>query len=97
MLIDEPLSEQIIGAAIEVHRWIGRRLESAYQQCLAREFELRGLAFERELKLPIEYKGITLDVGYRMDFVVGQKIVVEVKAVEKILPVHECSSSPTSS
>jgi len=90
LLIDEQLSEAIIGAAIEVHRALGPGLlESAYHRCLAREFGLKGIRFEREVELPIEYKGICLDCGYRMDFVVEGRIVVEIKAVDKLAPIHE--------
>lgn len=90
MLIEGSLTEQIIGAAIEVHRELGPGvLESAYAACLAREFELRGLRFRREVVLPVEYKGVRIDCGYRLDFVVEEKVVLEVKAVERVLPVHE--------
>lgn len=90
MLIEHDLSEQIIGAAIEVHSELGPGLlESAYQRCLAREYELRGLRFWEQVPLPVRYKGIELDCGYKMDFVVEEKIVVEIKAVEKLIPVHE--------
>jgi GxxExxY protein len=90
MLIEESLTEQIIRAAIEVHRELGPGvLESAYHQCLAREFDLTGIKYRHEVALPVHYKGITLDCGYRIDFVVEEKIVVEVKAIEKILTVHE--------
>jgi GxxExxY protein len=89
-LIEERLTEQIIGAAIEVHKYLGPGLlESAYQECLAKEFDLRNLKFEREKVLPVEYKGILIDCVYRMDFVVDQMIVVELKTVEKIEPIHE--------
>lgn len=84
------LTEAIIGAAIEVHRHLGPGLlESAYQQCLARELELRGIDFKREMVLPVEYKGICVDSGYRMDFLVDGRVVLEIKAVEAIAPVHE--------
>ena len=90
MLIDEELTESIIGAAIEVHKALGPGLlESAYRRCLAREFELRSLNYRMELPLPIIYKGLTLDCGYRMDFVIEEKIVLEVKSVEKLIPIHE--------
>ena len=90
MLIDEELTESIIGAAIEVHKALGPGLlESAYRRCLAREFELRSLNYRMELPLPIVYKGLTLDCGYRMDFVIEEKIVLEVKSVEKLIPIHE--------
>ena len=90
MLYHSELSEQIIGAAIEVHRHLGPGLlESAYQMCLAKELELREVAFEREVVLPVQYKGIEVDAGYRIDFVVNEKVIVEVKSVESVAPVHE--------
>jgi GxxExxY protein len=90
MLIDKELTDQIIGAAIEVHRQTGPGLlESAYQRFLAREFEIRCIAFAKEVPLPVSYKGVSLDCGYRMDFVVEGRVVVEVKAIEKIAPIHE--------
>jgi len=90
VLIDEELTESIIGAAIEVHKALGPGLlESAYRRCVAREFELRSLNYRMELPLPIVYKGLTLDCGYRMDFVIEEKIVLEVKSVEKLIPIHE--------
>jgi GxxExxY protein len=83
-------SERVIGACIEVHRYLGPGLlESAYGQCLAHELGLRGLSFERELQLPVRYKGVELDCGYRLDFVVERELIVEIKAVERLLPVHE--------
>ncbi len=90
MLEHEQLSGQIIGAAIEVHRILGPGLlEPAYQSCLAREFSIRGIPFQKELKVPIEYKGVRVEPGYRLDFIVDHVVVVEVKAVETVLPVHE--------
>jgi GxxExxY protein len=84
------LTERIIGAAIEVHRTLGPGLlESIYEACLCRELELRGLAFERQPTLPLEYKGLRFEAGVRPDVVVEGKFVVELKAVEKLLPVHE--------
>lgn len=89
-LYEEELTGKIIGAAIEVHRGLGPGLlESAYQACLAREFSLRELPFEKEKPLPVEYKGTRLDCGYHLDFVVDGKVVVELKAVEAIHPLHE--------
>ncbi len=80
----------VIGAAIEVHRRLGPGLlESAYQQCLARELVLRGIPFERQRPLPLEYKGIRLECGYRIDLLIAQTVVVEIKSVEAIEPVHE--------
>jgi GxxExxY protein len=84
------LTEKIIGAAIEVHRALGPGLlESIYQTCLAHEMALRGLRFEKEKSLPVEYKGIKLESGYRLDFVVEGKVVVELKAVDSIHDVHK--------
>ncbi len=80
----------MIGACIEVHRCLGPGLlESAYEACLAHELTLRRLSFERQVPLPVIYKGVQLECGYRMDFVVCQELVVELKAVERLLPVHE--------
>lgn len=87
---DAALSNRIILAAIEVHRHLGPGLlESAYAACLIRELEIAGLPFEKEKALPVTYKGIDLDCGYRMDVLVADKIVVELKCVERILPIHE--------
>ena len=83
-------SEQVIGACIEVHRGLGPGLlASAYDECLAHELDLRGLRFERQRSIPVEYKGVTLACGYRADLIVEELLVVEVKAVERLLPVHE--------
>ena len=90
MLYEKDLTAQIIGAAIDVHRALGPGLlESAYQVCLAHELTLRGIAFEQEKALPVEYKGVRLDCGYRLDFLVAGKVVVELKAVDELHPVHE--------
>ncbi len=87
---ENDLATEIIGAAIEVHKTLGPGLlESAYQASLARELSLRNIRFEREKELPLEYKGIKLDCGYRLDFVVGGLVIVELKSVEKILPIHQ--------
>ncbi len=84
------LTEQIIGAAIEVHRHLGPGLlETAYETCLAYELQQLGLSFERQKALPLIYKEIHLDQGYRIDLLVEQKVVVELKAVEQITPTHE--------
>lgn len=84
------LTERIIGAAIEVHRGLGPGLlESAYQSCLAKEFELRGIPFEREVPVPVEYKGLQVDCSYRLDFLVDQKVVIEIKAVDALAPIYE--------
>lgn len=90
MLYGEELTQEIIGAAIEVHRHLGPGLlESVYQNCLARELSLRNLPFEQEKPLPVEYKGAQLDCGYRLDFVVADKVIVELKSVDIVLGVHE--------
>lgn len=84
------ITETIIGAAMEVHRTIGPGLlESAYIQCLCYELALRKVPFVLELPLPVRYKGVNLDCGYRLDLVVADAVVVEVKAVESITPLHE--------
>ena len=83
-------SDEIIGACIEVHRYLGPGLlESAYKACLRRELSLRGLPFEYERPLVLEYKGVLLDCGYRIDLIIDRRIIVEVKAVEHLLPVHQ--------
>jgi GxxExxY protein len=87
-----PLSHQtydIVGAAIEVHRQLGPGLlESAYETCLSRELSFRRIPFQRQVPLSLEYRGLHLDCGYRLDIVVGGSVVVEVKAVAKVLPIH---------
>ena len=84
------LTEQVIGAAIEVHRELGAGLlESTYEQCLCRELSLRGLRVECQKELPVTYKGMKLDCGYRIDILVEGVLLIEVKAVEKFLPIHE--------
>jgi GxxExxY protein len=89
-LLHEGLTESVIGGAIEVHRCLGPGLlESAYEECLCHELQLRGVAFERQLPLPVEYKGIKLDCGYRLDIVVENSLLIEIKCVEHVLPVHE--------
>ena len=80
----------VIGAAIEVHRALGPGLlESAYEECLCRELTLRNIPFQRQHPLPVKYKGLALDCGYRLDLVVAGAIVIEIKAVEKLLPIHD--------
>jgi GxxExxY protein len=84
------ITEAIIGAAMEVHRAIGPGpLESAYRQCLCYELALRKIPFQMEQSLPVHYKGIKLDCGYRLDLVVAGAVVVEIKAVDHITPLHE--------
>jgi GxxExxY protein len=84
------ITERIIGAAIEVHRALGPGLlESAYLVSLLHEFKLVGLKARSEVSLPVEYKGVRLDCGYRIDVIVEETVIIELKAVEKLLPVHE--------
>jgi len=86
----DPRTSLIIGAPIEVHRILGPGLlESAYEECLCHELHLREISFERQIELPVEYKGIKLDCGYRVDLIVQEEIVVELKRVERVLPIHE--------
>ena len=84
------LTHEMIGAAIEVHPALGPELlESSYRQCLCRELLVRGMPFEKERPLPLEYKGIHLECGYRMDLVVASRVVVEIKSVEALAPIHD--------
>src|ERR1051326_1620487 len=84
------ISGEVIGAAIEVHRQLGPGLlESSYRECLCRELLLRGIPFEREKPLPLEYKGIHLGCGYRLDLLVAGGVVVEIKSVEALAPIHD--------
>jgi GxxExxY protein len=86
---DDLLSEQIIAACIEIHRHLGPGLlESAYEECLCHELSLRGIPFRRQVEVPVLYKGISLDCGYRLDLVVGERIVVELKAVDSLSSLH---------
>jgi GxxExxY protein len=80
-LLHEELTERIIGAAIEVHRALGPGLlESAYEECLCRELDLRGLKFQRQVPLPVAYKGVKLDCGYRLDLIVQDEVILELSA-----------------
>ena len=89
-LIHEALTEQIIGAAIEVHKTIGPGLlESVYQQCMCHELSLRQLRFQPEIKVPVLYKGVALDCGYRLDMIVEDTVILELKGADRIIPVHE--------
>src|SRR5229473_7896867 len=89
-LLHEQLTERVIGAAIEVHRTLGPGLlESAYEECLCHELHLRGIAFQRQVPLPVSYKGVNLDCGYRLDIVVQDELILELKCIENVLPIHE--------
>jgi len=84
------LTEAIIGAAIEVHRTLGPGLlESTYEICLCHELAISGIRFERQVSIPMEYKGVKLDCGYRADIVAGGMVLVEIKAVDSLLPIHD--------
>ena len=84
------LTGDVIGAAIEVHKALGPGLlESTYEQCLCIELGLRNLAYERQKEIPITYKGVNLDCAYRLDIVISNQLIVELKACEEIQPIHE--------
>ncbi len=86
----EDLTEQIIGAAIEVHKAIGPGLmESVYEECLCHEMRMRDLSFERQMFVPVTYKGVPVDCKYRLDLLVQNIVIVELKTVERVLPIHE--------
>ena len=86
----DPLTYEIIGAAIEVHRHLGPgMLESTYEEFLALELSLRGLTVDRQRKLPAAYKGHCVPLGYRLDMVVEDQVILELKCVEKLIPVHD--------
>ncbi len=87
---ENTLSNQIIGAALEVHCQLGPGLlESAYEECLAYELSLREIPFERQKPIPVVYKGIRLDCGFRVDLLVGGLVIVELKAVDLLMPIHQ--------
>lgn len=89
-MTDNELTHEIIGAAIEVHRLLGPGLlESAYEECLSHELALRAIPFERQKPVPVVYKEKKLDCGYRMDLLVANRIVVELKSVEALAPIHD--------
>ncbi len=86
----DQLSHRVTGCAIEVHRTLGPGLlESTYEQCLAREFTVAGLSFELQHPLPVEYKGLRLDCGYRIDMFVENRLVIELKSVLELKRIHE--------
>ncbi len=90
MLIDQELTRQIIGAAIEVHRHLGPGLlESVYEACLVHELAERGLVVDRQVELPVRYKNASIDCDYRVDLIINDQVVVELKAVETVHPIHE--------
>jgi len=86
----DPLTEKVIGCAIEVHRILGPGLlESAYQRCMLFELRKQGLAVETEVPMPVNYKGEIMDCGYRVDMLVEKSLILELKAVDAILPIHQ--------
>ena len=86
----DPLTHEVIGAAIEVHRELGPGLlESVYEVCLSCELGLRGIVHQRQVPLPVVYKGHPLDADFRIDILIPGKLVIELKAVEKLIPVNE--------
>jgi len=86
----DELTENVIGCAIAVHRELGPGLlESTYEQCLARELSLNGVGFEMQVPLAVEYKGVHIDCGYRIDMLVEGRLLLELKSVEHVAPIHE--------
>jgi len=84
------LSEKVIGLCVEIHRNLGPGLlESAYEECLCYELSKAGIQFERQKPVSVKYKEVNLDCGFRIDVLVDQKLIVELKSVEKVLPIHE--------
>jgi GxxExxY protein len=89
-LIHAALTEQIIGAALDVHKALGPGLlESVYEECLCHELHLRRLRFQRQVTVPVIYKGVSLDCGYRLDLIVEDTVILELKCVERVLAIHE--------
>ena len=87
---NDPLTERIIGLAIEIHRQLGPGLlESAYEECLSYELRQSGIVFERQKSLPVIYKTVRLDCAYRLDLMIENQLIIEVKSVERLMPIHE--------
>jgi GxxExxY protein len=86
---DSSMSERVIGLAIEVHQQLGPGLlESAYEECLCFELKQAGVNFARQAPLPVIYKGVRLDCGYRLDILVDRNLIIEIKSVDRLLPIH---------
>lgn len=86
----DPLVQRVLGGAIEVHRVLGPGLlESAYQRCLVHELRSRHIACDIQVPLPVLYKGVPIDCGYRLDLVVERRLVLEIKAVDMLMPIHK--------
>lgn len=89
-MLENDISKKIIGASIEVHKYLGPGLlESAYSSCLARELTIQGISYTCETPLDIIYKSEKIDIGYRLDFCVENRVIIELKSVEKLLPIHD--------
>ena len=94
-LLEKELTNNIISAAIEVHKVLGPGLlESAYQVCMEHESKLRNILFEQLVELPLNYKGLELNAGYVIDLIYEKRVIVELKAVERVIPVHEAQLLP---
>jgi GxxExxY protein len=90
LMTDNELTHEIIGAAIEVHKTLGPGLlESTYEECLCHELSQRGIPFERQKPIPVIYKGVKLDCGYRLDLLVADRVILELKSVETLAPIHD--------
>jgi GxxExxY protein len=90
MLLRAELTEEVIGLAIKLHRRLGPGLlESVYEKCLCFEFQQAGIEFQRQVDVPIVYEDVAMDAGFRADIIVDRELILEIKAVEKLLPVHE--------
>ena len=90
LVTDNELTHEIIGAAIEVHKNLGPGLlESTYEECLCHELSQRGIPFERQKPIPVIYKGVKLDCGYRLDLLVADRVILELKSVETLAPIHD--------
>lgn len=93
MLIKTEIAEAVIGCAIEVHRALGPGLlESVYQACMSQELAYAGLAFKQQMEVPVRYRGVRLDCGYRLDFLVSNELVVELKCLDRVLPIHKAQA-----
>ena len=90
MLLRGELTEEVIGLAIKLHRRVGPGLlESVYERCLCFEFQRAGIEFQRQVDVPVVYDGVSLEAGFRADIIVARELILEIKAVDKLLPVHE--------
>ncbi len=90
MLLRAELTEAVIGLAIKLHRRVGPGLlESVYEKCLCYELQRAGIAFQRQVDVPIVYEEVAMDAGFRADIIVQRELILEIKAVDKLLPVHE--------